>query len=362
MQRPIAVPRWAIYVLLFGLYLTIRGYHSRDGDQAYRLPLLIHGQDPSRYADDPFVRSFDAFNPHRGYLALLGLASTPFGLSTGLFALFTATFALTCAGVDRLTRSVWPDRGPWVGTIALSLILLAKAGNVGTNHLFEAMLLDRLIGFALGWVAIAMAIEGETWRPSLLVGLATVVHPTVGLQLGGWLLASWIVWAVFDRRTGFDRRSAAVGVVSMAVAILPGALPALMQGGRLFEGLSPEEFRLLGVELQMAQHVLPSLWRMPQWLAWGGLITIGVVSVVARNQSEGMVRHGPPDETQTRFAMLCGVLLLGLGVAYVGVESVGNLRLTVFQPFRMATIARGLALVALSGADYCQCAAGRFTA
>ena len=27
-------------VLLLGLYLTLRGYHSFDGDQAYRLPLL----------------------------------------------------------------------------------------------------------------------------------------------------------------------------------------------------------------------------------------------------------------------------------------------------------------------------------
>ena len=51
------------YVLLLGLYLTLRGYHSFDGDQAYRLPLLLHRQDPSLYAEDPFVRSFDQFNP-----------------------------------------------------------------------------------------------------------------------------------------------------------------------------------------------------------------------------------------------------------------------------------------------------------
>ena len=257
MRRPIAVPRWAVYVLLFGLYLTVRGYHSRDGDQAYRLPLFLHGQDPALYAGDPFVRAFDAFNPHRGYFALIGLASWPFGLSAGLFGLFAATFALTCAGIDRLARAVWPDRGPWVGGIAVGLVLLAKAGNVGTNHLFEAMLLDRLIGFALGWMAIALAVEGETWRPSLLIGLATVIHPTVGLQLGGLIGASWLAWAIGRRWTGFDPRSAMLGLVSIAIAALPGALPAILQGGRLFEGLSPGEFRLLGVELQMAQHMLP---------------------------------------------------------------------------------------------------------
>ena len=38
-RRPLAVPRWAVVLVLLGAYLSLRGYHSRDGDQAYRLPL-----------------------------------------------------------------------------------------------------------------------------------------------------------------------------------------------------------------------------------------------------------------------------------------------------------------------------------
>src|SRR4051812_32191334 len=95
-------PRWLAFFLIFGLFLTLRGYHSRDGDQAYRLPLLLHRQDPALYADDPFVRAFDAFNPHRGSLTLLDVASRPLGLSAALAGLFAATFALTCLGIDRL--------------------------------------------------------------------------------------------------------------------------------------------------------------------------------------------------------------------------------------------------------------------
>ena len=37
---------WLPGFLLLGLYLTLRGYHSFDGDQTYRLPLLLHRQDP----------------------------------------------------------------------------------------------------------------------------------------------------------------------------------------------------------------------------------------------------------------------------------------------------------------------------
>ena len=160
MSLTIAVPRWAPYALLFGLYLTARGYHSRDGDQAYRLPLLLHQQDPALFADDPFVRAFDAFNPHRGYLALLDLASRPLGLSAGLFALFALDVRPDLprhlpAGPRGLARA-----RARVGLVAVGLVLIAKAGNIGTNHLFEAMLLDRLIGFASAGWRLALAVEG----------------------------------------------------------------------------------------------------------------------------------------------------------------------------------------------------------
>jgi hypothetical protein len=394
MSRPIAVPRWAIYGLVFGLYLTLRGYQSLDGDQAYRLPLLLHRQDPSLYANDPFVRAFDAFNPHRGYLALLDLASRPLGLEFGLFALFAATFALTCVGVSRLARSVWPGLGPNVGLVAVALVMMARAGNVGTNHLFEPMLLDRLIGFALGWVAMALAVEGETWRPSLFVGLAAAVHPTVGLQLGALIGAGWVAWSFAGRWTGQSWRSTGVGLTMLGLTLLPGVLPNLLQGRRLFEGLTPEELRRIGVELQMAQHMVPSLWRKPQWLAWGGYVAVGAMSLfrvalaclragitphptlplkgggektvngvlenpppsrgrvgwgVARAPSHDLDERDAQQAAPVRFALLFTVLLVGLGLSYVLVEIVGDLRATVFQPFRMATIARGLALIALAG-------------
>ena len=58
------------------------------------------------------------------------------------------------------------------------------------------------------------------------------------------------------------------------------------------------------------------------------------------------------DQTQfrrARFASTFVLLLAGLGVAYLAVEVAQNLQITVLQPFRMATIARGLALMAISG-------------
>ena len=346
MGRP-AVSRTVIshclpFVILLGLYLTVQGYHSRDGDQAYRLPLLLHRQDPALYAADPFVRAFDAFNPHRGYLALLDWSSRPLGLSAALFGLFVLTFAAMAYGIDRLARAAWPG-GTGVGLVAVGLVLLDRAGNIGTNHLFDGMLLDRLIGFGLGWIALASAVDrpaGRIWIGAGAIGLAALIHPSVGLQLAMLAAAGWIAWALGPARTGVRRRDALGAIGLLAAALLPAVMLHAGGGAAMFRGLSREEFLLLGAHVQGPQHMLPHLWRTPQWLAWGATMLLAGLA---------LVRSGTWPEARTRLALLLAINLAGLGLAWVAVEGLHDLRVTLFQPFRMATVARGLAMVILSG-------------
>ena len=334
--------RWFWFILISGAYLSLRGYHSFDGDQAYRLPLLLHYQDPSLYANDSFVRAFDVFNPHRAYLTLLDWTSRPFGLATGLLGLFVLTLAVTMVGVDRFARVVWSDLGGRVGLVAVVLLLTAKAGNVGTNHLFEATLLDRLVAFSLGWWAIAAAIADPSRGVRIAapcLGLATIIHPSIGLQLSLTLAAGWMVWGLMRGWSGGTFRDAWRSMFLLAVALTPGLLLICGQSGQLMAGVPLDEFRRWAVEVQGPQHMLPSTWRLPQWLAFGCYVGLAWLNLLNRNL-------GP---TAKRLAGLLGVNLLSLILAYVAVEGFGDLRVTLFQPFRMATLTRGLCLIALAG-------------
>ncbi|MHB1561634.1 MAG: hypothetical protein ACYC61_29650, partial [Isosphaeraceae bacterium] len=238
--RPSLLPRWLPMLLVLGAYLTLRGYHSFDGDQAYRLPLLLHRQDTSLYADDPFIRSIDEFNPHRGSLAILDVASRAAGLPLALFLAFVATFVATGRGIRRLADSAWPGIGPSAGWLAFVLLLAAKAGNIGTNHLFEAMVLDRLVALAMGWLAIAWVVADPArgvWRSVPPIALAAIVHPSVGLQLALLLSAGWTAWAMMGRVTEVRVRQAAGGIAAMAVAVVPGLAINLPQHTTLFGDL-----------------------------------------------------------------------------------------------------------------------------
>lgn len=332
---------WHWYVLILGAFLTLRGYQSREVDQAYRLPLLLHAQNPALFADDPFVRAFDAFNPHRGYLVVLNAMSRCTGLSLGLLLLYLCTFAATARGVDRLARGITPDDHGSAGLVAFVMVLVARAGNIGTNHLFDGELLDRLVGLSLGWLAIAAAVRDprKGTKPAVCVGLAGLIHPSIGLQLAMLLGSSWVVWPILERQFRVLDRCLLANLAILALALVPSVLLVTLQRESLLDGLPASEFWHLSVEIQGPQHMLPHLWRLPQWLAWGCYF---VLAALALRPLSGNLN-------KARLATSLGILLVGLGVATIGIESFRNLRLTLFQPFRMATFARGLALVLASG-------------
>ncbi len=355
------VPRWLIYAIILGAYLDARGYHSFDGDQTYRLPLLLHRQDPALYADDPFVRSLDDFNPHRGALIVLDSATRLFGLSAGLFVLFTLTFLLTCRSIERLARDVWPDSGPYVGWVAVGLLLAAKAGNIGTNHLFEAMVLDRLMAFALGWLALADAVSDSHsgwWRSPMAIGLATWIHPSVGLQLAMVIAVSWLCWSFLGRSMGVSPGTALRRLLLLMLGVLPGLAMNVPRASALVGDLPDDVFWLLSVELQSPQHMLPHLWRMPQWLSWScyfALAAIQLASIpIPRSDGTGprIGQRIPSTKWPIPRRRLVGsmaVILLGLIFAWYAIEVLHQVRVTTFQPFRMATMARGMAILVVAG-------------
>jgi hypothetical protein len=320
----------------------LRGYHSLDGDQAYRLPLLLHRLDPTVFAADPFVRAFDSFNPHRGSLLVLEGVTELLGLAAGLLSVFIVMFLTTCQGIDRLARqtSTRSESAGRVGWVAIALVLIARAGNIGTNHLFEAMVLDRLMALALGWLALAAVVSQPGrgwWKAAAALALATIIHPSLGLQLALLVMGSWTVWALLGGRAEVGWTLALRGMTAAGLSVLPGLALNLAPGGSLLQGLSPADFWTLAVELQSPQHMLPHLWRMPQWLAWGAYLTLAVPAL----------RRWAP--ARVRLVAMLTVILVGLGAAWLAVEWLHQPRITVFQPFRMATVARGLALVLVAG-------------
>ena len=364
---PRPVSTFLTLLTAFGLYLTIQGYRSFESDQSYRLPLLLARQDASLYRGDPFIQAFATFNPHEGYLSLLDVASRVLGLPATLFLLFLATFLCTGWAVLRLVRAVWPSAPTATGGVCLLMFLCAKAGNIGTNHLFEPMLLDRLMAFGLGWLAFAELVEGPRRMVvtiSALILAARWIHPALGLQLGLVLAGCLAVCCIIPGRVGLVCGRSGLALLTLVAILGPAILDRPRASRLLFAGLPEPVYLTLAAYVQSPQHMIPHLWRDSQIWAWFGFVAIACVSAACHACGSSASRRGrtpaphlhlrtvagPSAEVEDtrarlRLGIMLALLLVGLAGAWFGIERLHHAKLTLFQPFRLATVVRGLCLV-----------------
>jgi hypothetical protein len=160
-----------------------------------------------------------------------------------------------------------------------------------------------------------------------------LLHPSLGFLLAGLAWCGALAWW-FAGKLG--RPGAWRCLVGIALTCVPGLLAHGGRGVSLFDGLPEPEFRLLSFNVQGPQHMLPHLWRAWQWaagFAYLGWALLGLSGELERNAA------------WHRMACLLAVCLAILAVSWVGIEGVQHLKLTILQPFRLATVARGLCLI-----------------
>lgn len=331
---------WCLRVLTAtGLVISANGYDSRVIDQCYRLPVMEHMFDQSLYSADPFVLAFDSFNPHVGYLYLIKYLESATGLSLALFLLYVLTLAVCIHAIWKIRASLFPNLSSLSDWLLVLMFSLCKAGNIGTNHLWEDHLLDRQIGFTLGWLMLLIWLNP---RPSgnlliaVLCGLTAIVHPGLGLLYAAlWTAIIACYSLIFEfRYLSFMR-----WCMLICGCMLPWAWLYLPQSAELKAGVDPKLFWELATELQGPQHMRPIHWRATQWYAaclliiWGGLQAF---------ENRRQFQH---DRIKINLGLWCGLIVAGLIVAVPGIELIQNLNITLAQPFRLATPLRGIMLV-----------------
>src|SRR5262249_37933626 len=147
------------------------------------------------------------------------------------------------------------------------------------------------------------------------------------------------------------------GLSSLALAVIPGLFINLPRGSTLLGDLPAPLFWVLSVELQNPQHMLPHVWRLPQWLSWGAylaLATLQLVQMAPRSSPDFEDERATGDVVSSsaaprcRLAIMLALIVIGLGMAWYAIEVRRSIQATIFQPFRMGTVARGISLVLVS--------------
>jgi hypothetical protein len=232
--------------------LNAGGYRYGASDQAFYIPAVLHHLDTSLFPHDwSLLAPQDRFSVFPAVAAVLARA-TALPLPALFFALFIAGLLALFAAALGIGRRLF--RSPWTIVGLAFALTLRHAIALGAVNTLEGYMHPRMIAFALGGLAVAACLAGQSLAAFLLVILAGVCHPTTAMWFLLWI---GVATAVSVRR---------LRVPLLAVAAAGAVLTAWMvAAGPLAGRLAPMDAAWLSA-LGQKRYLFPSRWPFTGWL------------------------------------------------------------------------------------------------
>ena len=345
-------------LLAWAAFLFRYGYGFGFSDQDEFLPLALRFMDSALFQADAFVQmqaeSWSIRWPIAGTTALLS-ALMPTWLV--VFALHMTTGLLSAGAIARIVRRVSVSPVAVIaGTVAA--VAVTARWNPGGNDIVHGM----LVPSSLAWCAILWAVErflaNRHVASGLLLALATVVHPLVGLQAGAIMVAAsaWnreLRWASVWEMAG---PWLVVVVPSILLLVdLGSSMNALQAADGSFSGTAASEATdatTVLTRIRAPHHYLPTSFAPSDFFALGALALGagfflwrgGWTGKKALDTPSSHLSHGTRSKLGSILGLTAGVLVLSLTVTAWPIQWDLALRL---QPWAVSPLLRVLAAAIL---------------
>ena len=204
-KRPFgnSLPILGYALFVAALFLFVRGYQFNTDDQAEHLPQVYQQLDPELYPKDYFVNASNSiFTVRHFYEKLVLVIEEVVGLEWGLFVLTFCCIALMAYSFARIAEELFGDR--WSVLLAPILAMVVFYGfTVGGNHVMYGSFISSTIAKGISAFALLQFIRIKQLFAGVVLGLATLFQPLVGLQLflilgGIELLFRWNIKKTFQ--------------------------------------------------------------------------------------------------------------------------------------------------------------------
>lgn len=336
----------AAFAMLAGLLATLWGYVYAGGNEIEQLPIILRAIDPAYLVRDFFTNTSAEFGPRFYYAHFIALIAT----EATLPAVFFFLTALANSGIAwvsaRFALHLFDDR-PLAGVFAAAAVLSLKTFWLGSSNVIYRSFLEpgHLIAPLL-LASVWLAYRRQPIGVALCCGLASMVHPLLGLETGAILLAVMAISAWYARR----KSSLSTPVIPSGSAYLRALLifaafaaANLLPYSHTFR-LSTGQFVSILAQFRHPHHYLPSTFGAWQYLQAGVFLFAGGAAF----SLSGGKAAGVKKTTLETLALAIIITLLCL-IGYVFVELV-PVRLAVSaQLFRLLYLLKWLGLVFLAG-------------
>lgn len=332
-KRPFgnSLPILGYALFVAALFLFVRGYQFNTDDQAEHLPQVYQQLDPELYPKDYFVNASNSiFTVRHFYEKLVLVIEEVVGLEWGLFVLTFCCIALMAYSFARIAEELFGDR--WSVLLAPILAMVVFYGfTVGGNHVMYGSFISSTIAKGISAFALLQFIRIKQLFAGVVLGLATLFQPLVGLQLflilgGIELLFRWNIKKTFQFAIPYLAVSALILVPTFA-----------RQFGETMEQNKELYYEVL-YRFRNHHHYIPSLSPVTHYIKFFGLLGLGFLSYYLTKPLDKRFYFG--------FASLG---LLGMLVYLLGLEHLGVLQIGKVQWFKTTVWMGALSSIMIAG-------------
>ncbi len=346
LRRHLPLVYLAFFCAIIAVISTLWGYQYFGNNSEYFLPQIIRAINPSYLSNDFFVNSTSGpssssfvFTQLVAWLAgVMPLTIVYLGLtllSHFMIALISALFA----------RDLF-DGSDGVALVAALTVMSVKTFQLGIHdNFYYSPLEPSLLAMPFVLACVWAALRQRPLLSAFLAGLATLLHPLVGPEVGGIMLGVLGIeqLAHYFRPDRFPRKTSLLKLLGagaiLAVFCAPVMIPLLN-----IPHVSASQFIQIYAYFRIPHHIVPSTWGLSDYLeAAIYLLGAGILWRLCFPVYNRLKQLTPA------LLALCAILLgLCLG-GYIFVELIPSRLWVTLQCFRLLFIVKWIGLCLTGG-------------
>lgn len=336
-----------VYAVLVGVAATLWGYNYGTGNQIEQLPIVMRAMDSSYLLNDFFTNASVEFGP-RLYFANFVAAFAHLMPLPAVYLVLTILGNILIALVSAFFARDLFDHSNTAALFAAAVVMSVKTFWLGgTNTLYGNFLEPSHLALPLLLGTIWAGLRQRPLLTAILAGIASLLHPLMGLETGAIMLAVMTLQCLFSR--GFhlaiislDRSfilKLATGWLIFAVYAAASLVPYANT-----HRIDPQLFIHIVAYFRHPHHYLPSTFGLLQYLQAAAFIFPVAIAWIDLRRRVNVLK-----QVELPITILVAFLLLLCLGGYVFVELLPIRIWTTAQTYRLLYIAKWLALIILAG-------------
>lgn len=314
-KRPFgsSLPILGYALFVAAVFLLVKGYQFNTDDQAEHLPQIYQQLDPELFPSDYFVNASNSiFTVRHYYEKLVLFVAESIGLEWGLFILTLCCIALMAYSFARIAEELFSNR--WSVLLAPVLAMLVFYNfTIGGNHVMYGSFISSTIAKGISAFALLQFIRNKHLLAGIILGIATLFQPLVGLQL--FLILGGI--ELLFRRNWKPTLQFGVPYLAVAALIL---IPTFARQFGEATDYDKELYYDILYRFRNHHHYLPSLFPVTHYIKFFGLLGLGLLSYYLTKPQDKKFYLG------FVFLGLIGMLVYWLALEYLDLLQIGKVQ------------------------------------